>query len=306
MGGAATFTFPPIPRRDMLLAFDAARALSTQPYFEVFCEPNVTRRTTALPAVAGWRADASGEYIQRRDQSEGGVKFGRMLHGPGGVSDGAFLLSSFSTDQTSGRREELSTWGPDVALPKHTDIWIAGRYFLDFGALPRNEWVVLFQLKPTPSMAPILAVSCYWDRVDIITRYNPAAGLPDNYTGTEGVDKITHKGAPGGVAEWAGKWFDLTVQINIDDTGTGDGFVKVWFDDRLMLDRAGPLGFGGLSQSGVERYYNVRWSNYPNGGAWTGGRRDVWLRRVFACRSRPKQALPLIRAALQPGLCHAI
>lgn len=302
LDGNATFTFVPILQSDMFIAYDGDRSLADQPYFTAFFEtpPYSTTRSSNVTSIAGWTSDASGEYVKRQNARIGGVKFGRMTSPPGSIGKGAFLLSSHASDQTLDAREEIVTWGKSVALPHNRDLWIAGRYYLDFPTPPTGtqEFVLIWQLKPDPSTAPALSVSFYGDRVDVIHHFNPTDYLPRNFSGTkERMDKFTHR-IPGEGSKWKAKWFDLVIKLNLDPLNAGGGYYKVWFDDTLMHEYIGPIGFGGLTVDGGRRIYNARWSNYPSVIPWTGGKRDVWVQRCFVCKDDHGYTLSQVRQAL--------
>lgn len=322
-------TFAPITQADMFIGFDGNRPIPSGTrntwFATVFVEPTTeftqnSVRTSRLAAdnsvappyagVPGWYTDANGEYLPRLDTVEGGYKFARFNSPPVGGGRGAFLMSSWKNDVSSlvptsisyNGRQEIVTFGPSCDLPRRRSVWIAGRYYCNWTTLPNGEYVIVFQIKPDPSMSPPLAISFYGNRVDVIRRHSLADYLPSSYGKTEDVDKFSTKGVAV-AADWKGKWFDLCINMNFDPEALGGGFCKIYFDNTLVYDYTGPIGYGGISREPAKPNYiqNVRWSNYPNSSSeagWTGGRRDVWISRCFVCTDVEGYTLSQVRSAL--------
>jgi hypothetical protein len=289
----------------MLVAYDGDRPLAQQPYFEALLEDGsaagyCSKRTSAINAtsVPGWTVDARGEYILRRDLIEGGVKFGRLAAPRQGEGGGAFVLSSWRDDSTLGCRSEITTYGPAADLPQGRDLWIAGRYFLDFAQGP-NEWVTILQIKPAPSTSPILALSVYGSRWNVARAYNPADGLADNYAGDRVVTALPDRSAE----RYMRRWITVAIRANIDPLNLGGGGYAVWIDDEQIASYSGPVGFGGLTVAGGRRLNNARWGNYPNPpgpGAWQGHRRDVLISRCCVALDTG-YTLQQVQAAMRPA-----
>lgn len=308
--GNADRTFGAISEADMFVYMDGGTAIASHPLFTIETEagPNKSSGSSAPLSSNPYYVNDTDFEGTNRASAPSQRKFGRHKTGPWA---GWIIASGNKLDGGNRGRAEVKWTGTSVEIQNGVEMWVAGRYYFDFmTAEGQAGQLVVNQLFPGPVPAdnashglfPPFTFTLDTTNERLKIELRTAATTP-----TLPADMITHEEFPAAYSTREG--FRTLLQRNVDivmlhrmhwDAAQGPR-LRIWIDGTLILDYARPYGYrgpkGGTDAKTTNCY--VQAGIYPPSPFLTPNtKRDVYIKRLFACKNAGNYTEAQIRAAL--------
>ena len=272
-------------RRDDILSYAAPGTL--YPIRNIGLQCQGTNATLAdVRRLAVHAVTPSGALAQRF--GEASVAGRRAFRLQVGADD------SLASDQSS-RCELVSYPRPDSALPREQAFWLAFTFWADDWAASSAEQSIAQMHVEEPRrivLNPFFAMVVRGDELRVELRHN-ASETPDRASTSLVIASRLRMPVR--------QWMTAVVQARLGADGEGAPFLRLWLDDALVTDYAGPLGYV-LGADG-RAYWKVGIYHWAAGNAWDlrAPERGLLVHAMLAVRDPDARYGPgTLRGAVNP------
>lgn len=299
--GNANKAFGEITLADMFVYLDGSTPIASHPETTVEIETTSYKFST-IATNPQYINTADFEGTTRIDTTVGGYKFGR--HKTGTFKDW-FIFSAMKHDQSNRGRAEVKWAGDTVAVPFGVEFWFGERFYFDF--MPDENMVgqllvhQLFAGWAGSGLFPLFTITLNTsdERLEIGWRWSDKANTVAADMNTE-VRIVPAYSTPAAFRTLFQRPVNLVIKHKLHWDASQGPYTQVWIDGVLVMERFGPVGYrgpSGLTGKTVQPFPQT--GIYPPSTYLTPDtRRDVYIRRYFACKNVGNYSEPLIRAAL--------